>query len=166
MMQFSRKILLIAVVFICCVGVDQVTKMAVRADIPPGVTYSWLHDMVRLTHAENSGAFLSLGGKLSEHVRRILFSAVALLISVAALAAAMWLRNISRNQIVGLTLIAAGGFANWIDRITNDGHVTDFMNVGIGWLRTGIFNVADMALMVGLALYVLASTRESSVSQT
>ena len=31
-----------------------------------------------------------------------------------------------------------------------EGHVVDFMNMGIGQLRTGIFNVADMAIMAGL----------------
>ena len=146
-------------VFICCVGIDQATKIVVRAEISVGVSYSWLHDTVRLTHAENSGAFLSLGGQLPESVRRTLFSTVALLVSLVALIAALLMRDISRNQVIGLTLISAGGFANWIDRVTNDGHVTDFMNVGIGWLRTGIFNVADMALMVGIGLFIFAAQK-------
>jgi signal peptidase II len=30
----------------------------------------------------------------------------------------------------------------------------DFLNVGIGPLRTGIFNVADMAIMLGVALLI------------
>jgi signal peptidase II len=30
--------------------------------------------------------------------------------------------------------------------------VTDFLNVGIGNLRTGIFNIADMAIMTGALL--------------
>ncbi|HEX2584605.1 MAG TPA: signal peptidase II [Steroidobacteraceae bacterium] len=154
-----RKIMLIAMVFICCVGIDQATKIVVRAEISVGVSYSWLHDTVRLTHAENSGAFLSLGGQLPESVRRTLFSTVALLVSLVALIAALLMRDISRNQVIGLTLISAGGFANWIDRVTNDGHVTDFMNVGIGWLRTGIFNVADMALMVGIGLFIFAAQK-------
>jgi signal peptidase II len=151
--------MLIAMVFICCVGIDQATKIVVRAEISVGVSYSWLHDTVRLTHAENSGAFLSLGGQLPESVRRTLFSTVALLVSLVALIAALLMRDISRNQVIGLTLISAGGFANWIDRVTNDGHVTDFMNVGIGWLRTGIFNVADMALMVGIGLFIFAAQK-------
>ncbi len=31
----------------------------------------------------------------------------------------------------------------------------DFLNMGIGPLRTGIFNVADMAIMAGFALLIL-----------
>lgn len=34
--------------------------------------------------------------------------------------------------------------------------VIDFMNVGIGALRTGIFNVADVAIMLGAAILVKA----------
>jgi len=154
--QPLRNILLVAAVFIVCLGIDQITKAVVRSHISLGETHSWLHDTVRLTHAENSGAFLSLGGQLPEDIRRILFSTVALLVSAAALGGALFMLNISRAQVVGLTLIAAGGFGNWIDRVANNGHVTDFMNVGVGWLRTGIFNVADMALMAGVVLYVFS----------
>jgi signal peptidase II len=37
--------------------------------------------------------------------------------------------------------------------------VTDFINVGIGPLRTGIFNVADVAIMLGAALVAFGSFR-------
>ncbi len=50
---------------------------------------------------------------------------------------------------VSLTLILAGGVGNLIDRVTNDGLVTDFLNIGVGAFRTGIFNVADVAVMTG-----------------
>jgi signal peptidase II len=38
-----------------------------------------------------------------------------------------------------LALLLAGGFGNLIDRVLHDGSVTDFLNVGIGPIRTGIF---------------------------
>jgi signal peptidase II len=38
----------------------------------------------------------------------------------------------------------AGGLGNIIDRLRFDRHVTDFMNLGIGSVRTGIFNFADL----------------------
>ena len=59
--------------------------------------------------------------------------------------------------VLHLSLIAGGGVGNWIDRVTNDGRVTDFLNVGVGNLRTGIFNVADMVLMAGVAIFMLSS---------
>ncbi len=46
-------------------------------------------------------------------------------------------------------MFVAGGIGNLIDRMLLDGHVTDFMNLGIGSFRTGIFNIADVILMMG-----------------
>ena len=40
--------------------------------------------------------------------------------------------------------------------------VIDFMNVGIGSLRTGIFNVADMAIMLGAGILVLEGWRSDN----
>jgi len=36
------------------------------------------------------------------------------------------------------------------------GSVIDFVNVGVGPLRTGVFNVADVAIMAGIAALALA----------
>jgi signal peptidase II len=61
----------------------------------------------------------------------------------------------SASQIVGAALICGGGLGNVIDRVSQGGNVTDFLNVGVGSVRTGIFNFADMALMLGVALLVV-----------
>jgi hypothetical protein len=53
---------------------------------------------------------------------------------------------------------ASGGLGNVIDRLARSGFVTDFLNVGIGPLRTGIFNFADFALFVGVGIIVLFGT--------
>jgi signal peptidase II len=60
--------------------------------------------------------------------------------------------------LVGITLFIAGGSSNLLDRLTR-GSVIDFMNVGFGPLRTGVFNVADMAIMLGAGLVILSSYR-------
>jgi signal peptidase II len=64
----------------------------------------------------------------------------------------------STRALLGVALVAAGGASNLVDRITQ-GMVIDFMNVGIGPLRTGIFNVADMALMLGAGFLALEGYR-------
>ena len=48
--------------------------------------------------------------------------------------------------VARLALLLAGALGNLIDRIRWDGLVIDFLNLGIGPLRTGVFNVADMAV--------------------
>jgi signal peptidase II len=57
--------------------------------------------------------------------------------------------------LIGVGLFVAGGMSNWIDRVAR-GSVVDFRNVGVGSLRTGIFNVADMAIMIGIAILAVA----------
>ncbi len=52
---------------------------------------------------------------------------------------------------VCLTLIAAGGAGNLLDRILHGGSVTDFLYIGVGHVHTGIFNVADLFLCIALA---------------
>ena len=51
-------------------------------------------------------------------------------------------------------LFFAGGVSNWVDRVAM-GTVIDFMNIGIGPFRTGIFNMADVAIMAGAALLIV-----------
>jgi len=67
-------------------------------------------------------------------------------------------RGLTSSVVVALSLILSGGVGNIIDRLSHDGRVVDFMNMGIGagrWsLRTGIFNVADLAIVGGLLLLV------------
>ena len=60
--------------------------------------------------------------------------------------------KISRTGVIASGLIIGGGLSNLIDRLVNNGAVIDFLNLGIGSLRTGIFNVADMAIMLGAVL--------------
>jgi signal peptidase II len=67
-------------------------------------------------------------------------------------------------QTVAIALICGGGIGNLIDRVRFDGLVTDFLNVGAGPLRTGIFNVADMALMLGLLLFFVRRERDEHKS--
>ena len=40
------------------------------------------------------------------------------------------------------------------------GSVIDFLNVGVGPLRTGIFNVADMAILLGVGIFLFTKVRQ------
>lgn len=142
------------------IGCDRVTKHMATASLAGAPTQSFLADTFRLTYAENPGGFLSLGAGMSAPLRTAVFSVVT---AVVLLAMAFWAwRNRSRTwHTAAVALFIAGGTSNWFDRLS-DGLVVDFMNVGIGWLRTGIFNVADVAIMVGAALFVIAEMRSKA----
>ncbi len=139
----------------CCVGCDQVSKSAARAMLQSGVTESLFADSLRFQLTENPGSFLSLGASLPGHLRFILFTAAVAVILAGLVGAALFARRLGTALFVALALLAGGGISNLIDRLLYDGRVTDFLNVGIGSLRTGIFNLADMAIMAGALLLVL-----------
>lgn len=150
--------ILIVLTLLTCVGCDQVTKSIARDQLAGRETISLANDTVRLTYAENAGVFLGLGKNLPEVVRIALFTVV-----VGAVLAGMLVyvlrHHVSDAWHVGaMTLIVAGGIGNLIDRITQGGVVTDFLNVGLGPVRTGIFNVADMCITTGLIVFVFAET--------
>ncbi len=139
----------------CCVGCDQISKSAARSMLQSGVTQSLFSDSLRLQLTQNPGSFLSLGASLPQQLRFTLFTAAVAVILVGLVCAALFARRLSTARFVALALLAGGGISNLIDRLLNDGRVTDFLNVGIGSLRTGIFNPADMAILAGALLLVL-----------
>jgi len=145
--------LLLLIVMIATVGCDRVTKHFASTTLSEAPSRSFVADTFRLDYAENTGAFLSLGADWPPRVRTAVFSGGSglLLIGLAVVAIrSRW----PRQALLGVALFVAGGASNLFDRIT-DGVVIDFMNVGIGSLRTGIFNVADIAIMLGAAILVV-----------
>lgn len=150
----SRLVLILSLLF-STIGCDQVTKAIARDNLSLQVQ-SYLGDLVRLQHAENPGAFLSLGEAIPEHARFWVFTVGVALVMVGALWVLLKKSTMPRSTTIALTLLVGGGVGNLIDRALK-GTVTDFMNVGIGWLRTGVFNVADMAIMAGVGILLVQS---------
>ena len=66
---------------------------------------------------------------------------------------------------LGIALFVAGAASNGIDRVLH-GSVVDFLNVGIGPVRTGIFNVADVALLLGVAMVAATESRSRRLNHT
>ena len=155
--------LLILLLFVLCVGCDRLTKDVARQYLAFEPPQSWFHDTVRLEYAENTGAFLSLGGGLSEELRIVLFQVFPALWLVALAAYLMFTKAPSRLLTVAWCLVLSGGVGNLLDRVRYDGHVVDFMNLGIGSLRTGIFNVADVCITTGVLVLVLRTVQRPSV---
>ncbi len=73
----------------------------------------------------------------------------------------LFVQPMSLDMVVAWSLVLSGGLGNLVDRIINDGRVIDFMNIGIGSLRTGIFNVADVCITVGVVLLVFQALQRS-----
>lgn len=145
-----EKFLLICLLLSWCVGCDQTTKRVAEQTLKGAPVRSMLGDTVRLQYIQNTGAFLGLGARFPKKVKLWVFLIFPALMLLGMLLFGAFSRKMSYAQVSMLTLIVGGGLGNMIDRYFLGGKVTDFMNLGINTIRTGIFNVADVAIMVGV----------------
>jgi len=135
------------------IALDQYTKHLVRTCVHLPLNKSWnpipwLDRIVTLTHVRNSGVafgFLPNMGTIFIGVAAIVV--LLIVFCYRQLAKASWLLHVAFGLQLG------GAIGNMIDRITDDGHVTDFIDFRV-W---PVFNVADSAVVVGtilLAFYI------------
>jgi signal peptidase II len=150
-MRRALRLALTGLLLLSCVGCDQAAKVLARDALAERPPVSLLHGIVRLQYVENPGAFLSLGAGLPDRVRFLVFVLGTGAILAAGLAFAVRSKRLNRWQKAAVLLAVGGGIGNLIDRIAH-GAVVDFVSLGIGPLRTGIFNLADVAITAGLVL--------------
>jgi signal peptidase II len=158
-MQRLTRISVVVAMLITCVGCDQTTKFLAREHLQGQGISSLLDDTLRLQYVENRGAFLSFGESLPQRWRTGIFTVGAGAVLAGFLLYAFFASTSGAGRITSLSLICGGGIGNLIDRIRFDGYVTDFLNIGIGPIRTGIFNVTDVSLMAGIALLLFQHRR-------
>jgi signal peptidase II len=139
------------------VGGDQVTKSIARDRLASLPTIHLLGDLFRFQFSENTGAFMGLGADLPDSIRFWAFVIFAGAVLIGLLLFLWTTPELTPMSTVGGLLATGGGLSNLIDRLYNDGMVVDFMNMGIGRLRTGIFNVADVAIMVGIGMLLVGN---------
>lgn len=150
------KAAIIFAVLLGSIGCDQVTKVTAQKYLEGRPTLSYLGDTFRLTYIENHGAFLGLGSSLPAYARTAIFT---VLVGGLLLGLLIWVlrkKDLSKTALVASSLLIGGGVGNLIDRVMNQGGVVDFMNLGLGSLRTGIFNVADVWIVIGACLFFIA----------
>lgn len=145
-----RSIVVIGII-ILNIGLDQYTKSLARAHINHREYIEVVGETFVLTKVQNAGAFLGLGNNWPAPVKWLFLNGIPLLILAYGLYVLLASSFMSRWMILGLSFAIGGGFGNMYDRLVF-GSVTDFMHLDFGLVRTGIFNVADMAITVGVVM--------------
>jgi signal peptidase II len=102
---------------------------------------------------------------MSDATRNVVFTYGVLAILIGLLVWLVRSSKLGRVDVIAITCILGGGLSNLLDRCFYDGRVFDFLNVGIGSLRTGIFNVADVGIMVGVGLLFVSSVKRRPTSR-
>ncbi len=133
------------------VGCDQASKELTRQKVAPQSFIPVIENHLILTNVENTGAMLGFGQDFHPIVKKIIFQGLPLLVLVIMLFRIMTKPNLNTFLLVAFALVIGGGIGNLIDRIAY-GSVTDFFQLRLGFLRTGIFNLADVAVTTGVLL--------------
>lgn len=150
-----KKSALLFILLLVCLGCDQGTKYTAKHFLEGRQTLNYMGDFFRLSYTENSGAFLSLGAGLPETIRLTLFVVLISVFLTGFLFLVISDSGLDLLTVSASALIIGGGLGNLMDRILNHGAVIDFMNIGIGSIRTGIFNVADLAILAGIFIFTV-----------
>ncbi len=160
-MSTNRKILFFCLLSLALIGVDRLTKSLAKEHLQYKEPQSFFHDTIRLGYTENTGAFLSFGADWPEKLSFWIFGIGPLLILLAFFVYCIKkAKAMDFIYLLPLALIFAGGLGNIIDRLLYNRHVTDFMNVGINNLRTGIFNFADLCVTTGVIILLIQGLRK------
>ncbi len=143
-------------VLVVVIGLDQLSKRAIRHSIVPGEERHFLPG-VQLVNTRNHGvAFGFLPGSQT---------GVTILIGLALLALLVYFAMHASQRLMWLPtgMLIGGAVGNIVDRI-KDGSVTDFIKLPLGWPP---FNLADASITLGILILFLlidSSRRHSSPS--
>lgn len=128
---------------------DQMSKSIIAQRVPMHAAVTCLGGFLRITHVRNAGAaFGVLQGKQPLFIAAAVAAAAAAIVCYPRVSAWNWPARL------GLSLGLGGALGNLIDRLRFGG-VVDFLEVG-PW---PVFNLADSAIVLGVALILLGMLR-------
>ncbi|UCF68907.1 MAG: signal peptidase II [Acidobacteriota bacterium] len=159
-MKRSVRISSFVLIVLACVSLDLASKDLAAQQLSGAEPIILIGGLFRLQYVHNPGAFLSLGADLPAPVRNALFIVISIGVGVVLTGYCFVSRSVGRLEVLASALVVAGGIGNSIDRITI-GAVRDFAILQLGSVRTGVFNVADVAITVGALLLLLQVIRSS-----
>lgn len=148
----EKKILkttLILIILFSNIACDQISKNIVRQKIDYNEQISLINKYLTLTKVENTGAFFSLGNSFPKDLKLIILKILPLLVLGIAIIFILTRNNISNLTLIGIGFIVGGGIGNIYDRFIY-GSVTDFLHIDFVVFQTGIFNMADVSVMIGM----------------
>lgn len=153
-----KRIAIIAVVFLN-IGCDQISKSVVRNKIDTWETIEIIGKKFILTKVENEGAMLGFGSDFSPLVKIVLLQALPVIVLLVLLFRILRKSNMNKWLVFAFACVIGGGIGNLIDRIVH-GKVTDFFHIDLGgYFKTGIFNMADVSVTMGVLLILFLSAR-------
>jgi len=161
-MKQKNQILLTLIVLLSNYSLDRITKLLAIHYLKGNEAISFFYNTVILKYAENTGAFLSVGTEWPDTVKYLALLVLPILVCLYGLYYCAF-KLADKKLVIVYASIIGGGLGNLIDRLANNFRVIDFLNFGIGSLRTGILNVADMSVTFGVLFLFFYSMKKKGV---
>jgi signal peptidase II len=161
----ARRVFLILSIVTMCIIADQGTKLLARLVLSDTLPVILFGGTIRLQLVTNGGGVWSAGESLSHGLRSWLFLMGTSIVLVGLFVFALYSRSGRFAEVLAASLLLGGGAGNFIDRLAYGGRILDFISAGRGLYRAGIFNVADMLIIVAFVLMVavkLGNRREGA----
>jgi len=144
-----RRLSLFCIVFLLGITTDQLTKALAHHFFAGNEPVSTLWGCLEFRYVENFAGFLGYLSFLPDSVRYPLLTTGVAITIVIFILLLVRQQTFSVVQFVAGALVLAGGAGNLLDRVQNNGGVIDFMVIGIGTFRTGVFNLSDLYILSG-----------------
>jgi len=128
---------------------DQVSKSLVRQHVKENEIIQIIGSHFVLTRCENSGAFLSSGEDMHSVTKSIIIKVIPAIGLALALLYVLLINDLTFVKYVGFSFVIGGGVGNLFDRL-NYGSVTDFLHIDFLMFKMGIFNLADVSILIGI----------------
>lgn len=149
--------LFIAFIIIFNIAIDQISKFWVRANFIYGETKELIGDKFIMQYVENEGAFLGMGSDMNPTLHFIFLKLLPLLVLGYVVYYIIKTKTLDQLSLIAFSCIVGGGIANVFDRFAF-GSVTDFFYINLGGVfKTGIFNIADVAVTTGMIILIFSN---------
>tara|TARA_R110002111_G_scaffold79504_3_gene125934 strand:- start:19654 stop:20151 length:498 start_codon:yes stop_codon:yes gene_type:complete len=153
--------LFITLLIIFNIAIDQISKVIVRNTLTFREEVNVIGDYFQLIWVENKGAFLGMGSDMDPTLRLIFLLILPTLVLGYVIYYIIKTKELDRLSLIAFCCIAGGGIANVFDRIAF-GQVTDFFFINLGGVfKTGIFNIADLSVTIGMVMLLFSGVFNS-----
>ena len=153
----KKRNISISIIIALSIFLDQISKILIRNNVEQYSDIKLIGEYFILTNVENSGAFLVMGSGFSPIMKSVFLIILPIIVLISIIIYVYRDKEIDKVSLIGFSIIIGGGIGNIFDRIIY-GSVTDFLFIDLGGIfKTGIFNIADLAVTTGMILILLMS---------
>ena len=159
----QKKLIFLVCISFIIIGIDQLTKTYIHTQLQLHESKIIIQNFFSFTYVRNFGAAFGFLAQAPVFFREIFFLSMPPLACGLIIYILSTLKENQTAQIVALSSIFGGALGNYIDRI-HYRYVVDFIDLHIGTYVWPAFNIADMAIVIGVILLIYHILTEKNVS--